>query len=81
MSEVWEESPDVDDRSGIPALSALRCGSFGYGGNCVRADTDLVENMVCRHVVCDPSERRGECFGAETRSWLWELSNSLDVVA
>ena len=81
VSAVWEEGQDVDDRSGILALSGLRLGGFGHGGNRVRADADLVENVVCRHVVRDQSERRGECIGSETRSWLWKLSNGLDVVA
>ena len=81
VSAVWEEDPDVDDCSGIPALSGVRRGGFGHGGNRVRADADLVANLVCRHVVRDQSERRGECPGSETRSWLGELSNGLDVVA
>ena len=81
VSAVWKAGPALDDRTGIPALSGLRGRGVRHGGNRVRADPDLVEDLVCRDVVRDQSERRGECTGAATRSGLWELSNGLDVVA
>src|SRR3990167_1260753 len=81
VSAVREEGPTVDDRSGIPALSELRRGGLDHSGDRVRADANLVADLVCRHVVRDQSERRGECPGSEKRSWLRELSNGLDVVA
>jgi len=80
VSAVWEAVPTVDDRAGIPALSGLRRRGVGHGGNRIRADADLVEDLVCCHVVRHQSERRGECTGAETGAWLWELSNGVDVV-
>ena len=81
VSAVREEGPAVDDRPGIPALPELRRGGVGHGGNRVRTDANLVEDLVCRHVVRDQSERRGKCLGSEKRSLLWELSDGLDVVA
>lgn len=72
---------DMDDRTGIPALLRLRFASFGHSGNRVRADADLVANLVCRHVVRDQPERRRERTGSETRSWLWQLPSGLDVAA
>ena len=81
VSAVWKAGPAVDDRPGIPALSGLRGGGISHGGNRVRADPDLVEDLVCRDVVRDQSEGRGECTGAATRPGLWELSNGLDMAA
>ena len=81
VSAVRDEGPAVDDGSGIPALSELRRGGVGHGGNRVRADANPIEDLVCRHVVRDQSERRGKRLGSEKRSWLWELSDGLDVVA
>lgn len=81
VSDVREEGPAVDDRSGIPALSELRRGGLDHSGDRVRADANLVADLVGRHVVRDQSERRGECPGSDKRSWLREFSNGLDVVA
>ena len=81
VSDVREEGSAVDDRSGIPALSELRRGGLDHCGDCVRADAHLVADLVCRHVVRDQSERRGECPGSEKCFWLRELSNGLNVVA
>ena len=81
VSAGWEAVPAVDDRPGIAALSGLRRGGVGHGGNRVRADAELVDDLVCCPGVCNQSARRGECPGAEARSWLGELSNGLDVVA
>ena len=81
VSAVRKAGPAVDDRPGIPALSGLRGGGISHGGNRVRADSDLVADVVRRDVVRDQSEGRGECTGAATRSGLGELSNGLDVAA
>lgn len=69
-----------DNKSRLSPLSAVRKRGVGNGRNHFRSDANAIENLGCRHVVCDQPEGWGECAWSEASSWLRELSDSLDKV-
>ena len=79
MSTMWFEKAAMGDFTGLSALPGMREGNLNHSRNCLRTNSDALEDLVLGDVANYRPETRSQRTWSSACTWFGQLPDSVDL--